>query len=83
MSHNAFPTIRMRRLRKTPALRDLVREHTVTMNDLIYPIFVEEGIDTVHRELRQIGSRGGAFDLSAATPIQAYSGSLSVTVSYN
>ncbi len=26
---------------------------------------------------------GGAFDLSAATPIQAYSGSLSVTVSYN
>jgi hypothetical protein len=26
---------------------------------------------------------GGAFDLSAATPIQAYSGSLTVTVSYN
>ena len=26
---------------------------------------------------------GGAFDLSAATPVQAYSGSLSVTVSYN
>ncbi|HLZ75822.1 DUF4402 domain-containing protein [Phenylobacterium sp.] len=26
---------------------------------------------------------GGAFDLSAATPVQAYSGSLTVTVSYN
>jgi hypothetical protein len=26
---------------------------------------------------------GGAFDLSAATPVQAYTGSLSVTVNYN
>ena len=26
---------------------------------------------------------GGAFELSAATPVQAYSGSLSVTVNYN
>lgn len=26
---------------------------------------------------------GGAFELSAATPVQAYSGSLTVTVSYN
>jgi porphobilinogen synthase len=40
-----FPSVRMRRLRKTPALRDLVRENTVTMNDLILPIFVEEDID--------------------------------------
>lgn len=40
-----FPTIRPRRLRRTEALRSLVRENSVTMNDLIYPIFVEEGID--------------------------------------
>jgi porphobilinogen synthase len=46
MTNDIFPSARMRRLRKTPALRDLVREHTVTMNDLILPIFVEEGIDT-------------------------------------
>ncbi|MDR3449820.1 MAG: porphobilinogen synthase [Alphaproteobacteria bacterium] len=39
-----YPSIRLRRLRKTPALRDLVRENTVTVNDLIYPIFVEEEI---------------------------------------
>ena len=45
MSSNAFPTVRMRRLRKTAVLRDLVRETSVTMNDLIYPIFVEEEID--------------------------------------
>jgi len=41
----SFPTVRMRRLRKTEALRDLVRETSVTAHDLIYPIFVEEGID--------------------------------------
>ena len=45
MSSNTFPSIRMRRLRKTPALRDLMRENTVTLNDLILPIFVEEDIE--------------------------------------
>ncbi|MDE2030154.1 MAG: porphobilinogen synthase [Alphaproteobacteria bacterium] len=45
MSNDTFPSIRLRRLRKTPALRDLVRENAVTMNDLIYPIFVEEDIE--------------------------------------
>lgn len=42
---DVFPAVRLRRLRKTPALRDLVRENTLTMNDLILPIFVEEEID--------------------------------------
>ncbi|ODR99385.1 delta-aminolevulinic acid dehydratase [Methyloceanibacter methanicus] len=36
---------RFHRLRSSPQLRDLMRENTVTMNDLIYPIFVEEEID--------------------------------------
>jgi porphobilinogen synthase len=35
----------MRRLRKTEALRALVRENNVTMNDLIYPMFIEEDAD--------------------------------------
>ena len=39
-----FPATRLRRLRRTDGLRGLVREHAVTMDDLIYPIFVEEGI---------------------------------------
>ena len=42
---NLFPTVRMRRLRKTENLRSLVRETSVTANDLIYPIFVEENLD--------------------------------------
>lgn len=40
-----FPIARFRRLRANPALRDLVRETSVTLNDLIYPIFVEEELD--------------------------------------
>lgn len=37
-------THRPRRLRKTTNLRRMVSETTLSMNDLIYPIFVDEGI---------------------------------------
>jgi porphobilinogen synthase len=40
-----FPTTRLRRLRQSEALRSLVRETAVTANDLIHPLFIEEGID--------------------------------------
>ena len=40
-----FPTTRLRRLRQSDALRALVRETEVTANDLIQPLFIEEGID--------------------------------------
>ncbi|MGQ9425364.1 porphobilinogen synthase [Gilvimarinus sp. F26214L] len=36
---------RFRRLRRTPAIRDLVRQTHLTTDDLILPIFVEEGIE--------------------------------------
>ncbi|WP_426448697.1 porphobilinogen synthase [Paenibacillus sp. S-38] len=39
----AFPLIRNRRLRSSAAMRRLVRENDVTLNDLIYPIFVTHG----------------------------------------
>ena len=45
MTASLFPAVRPRRLRRTESLRALVRETQVTMNDLIYPIFVEEEID--------------------------------------
>ncbi len=38
-----FPQIRMRRLRRTEALRALVRENRVDVGDLVYPMFVVEG----------------------------------------
>jgi len=38
-----FPQNRMRRSRRTPALRRLVAETDLTADDLIYPVFVLEG----------------------------------------
>ncbi len=40
-----FPQTRLRRLRRTESLRALVRETSLTAQDLILPIFVEEGVD--------------------------------------
>jgi porphobilinogen synthase len=40
-----FPQQRPRRLRRTPALRELVRETDVRPSDLIAPLFVKEPID--------------------------------------
>jgi porphobilinogen synthase len=45
MSASLYPTTRLRRLRQSESLRRLVRETEVTMNDLIYPVFIEEEID--------------------------------------
>ncbi len=41
----SFPEHRLRRLRRTPALRRLVAEHVVRVDDLVAPLFVKEGID--------------------------------------
>jgi porphobilinogen synthase len=41
----AFPQRRLRRLRRTPALRRLVAETQVSVSDLVAPLFVREGID--------------------------------------
>jgi porphobilinogen synthase len=40
-----FPTRRPRRLRRTPALRRLVAETKLRVDDLVAPLFVREGID--------------------------------------
>jgi porphobilinogen synthase len=42
----AFPQTRMRRLRKSGVLRDLVRETELSVSDLVYPMFVELGTDS-------------------------------------
>jgi porphobilinogen synthase len=41
----SFPVRRLRRLRRTPALRRLVAEARLGVDDLIAPLFVREGID--------------------------------------
>jgi len=38
-----FPSVRMRRMRRDDFSRRMMREHVLTTNDLIYPVFVIEG----------------------------------------
>ena len=59
-SPSPFPANRPRRLRRDTFTRNLVREHQVTANDLIYPVFVLDG--TGRREA--VGSMPGVERLS-------------------
>ena len=42
--HTTFPLTRSRRLRVSPAMRALAQENTLSVNDLILPVFVRDGI---------------------------------------
>ncbi|MEM6781286.1 MAG: porphobilinogen synthase [Pseudomonadota bacterium] len=55
--------MRMRRLRRTEGLRNMMRETHISSNDLIYPIFVEENAI----ERAPIGSMPGVFRETEAT----------------
>ena len=56
-----FPNTRLRRLRRSEALRALIRETRVDVGDLIYPLFVIEG-----NKLKQdISSMPGQYRLSS------------------
>jgi porphobilinogen synthase len=56
----AFPVTRLRRLRRTAQLRDMVRETRPTPQSLVYPLFVCPG-EGVRKEVR---SMPGVFNLS-------------------
>ncbi len=56
----SFPTVRNRRLRKTSALRSMVRETVLSVNDFIYPIFVTHGQNIKE----EIPSMPGVYHLS-------------------
>ena len=55
-----FPEYRARRTRRTPILRNMVRETRLSVDDLIYPLFCVEGADVCH----PIGSMPGVCQLS-------------------
>ncbi|CAM3527653.1 MULTISPECIES: porphobilinogen synthase [Saccharibacillus] len=59
----AFPTVRHRRLRRTAALRSMVRETAISADDFIMPIFVTYG-EGVKNE---IGSMPGVYHFSLDT----------------
>jgi porphobilinogen synthase len=50
-----YPVRRLRRLRRTPALRRLVAQTTLTVDDLVAPLFVADGLDAP----RPVGSLPG------------------------
>src|ERR1700730_2971389 len=56
----AFPATRLRRLPRTAALRDMVRETSLTPEAFVYPLFVCPGT-AVRKEVR---SMPGVFNLS-------------------
>lgn len=65
----AFPSQRLRRLRSTPTLRNMVRETVLTCDDLIYPLFVVFG----QNKKIPISSMPGVFQYSVdrlGEPIQ-------------
>src|SRR5579883_1921210 len=56
----SFPVTRMRRLRRTDAIRSMVRETRLSPDNFVYPMFVCPG-EGVHKEVR---SMPGVFNLS-------------------
>ena len=44
MISRKYPSTRLRRLRQSESIIDLISECAVTKNDLIQPVFVKEGL---------------------------------------
>ena len=59
-SNKAYPVTRMRRMRSSEFSRRLMRENELTVNDLIFPMFIKEG--TGERE--PVGSMPGLLRFS-------------------
>ena len=47
MSARRYPTTRLRRLRQSGFMRDMVQENRLNVSDLIWPLFVIEGDNLV------------------------------------
>jgi len=61
-----FPVVRPRRLRRTAALRELVRETRLHPSEFVYPLFVTHGTGV----RREIGSMPGNFHWSPDTLLE-------------
>jgi len=65
-----YPTTRFRRLRRTPALRALVQENTLTTGDLIWPVFLCDGTN----QRQPVASMPGVERLSLDLVVEAAAG---------
>jgi porphobilinogen synthase len=72
----AFPVTRLRRLRRTEALRSLIRETHLTPESLVYPMFVCPG-SGIRKEVR---SMPGVFNLSVDEAVKEARGARALGV---
>ncbi|MBF9031525.1 porphobilinogen synthase [Rhodobacterales bacterium HKCCE3408] len=63
MTRGPFPTTRFRRTRATPSLRNLVRETELSVNDLIWPVFVCDGTNERQKVVSMPGVERRSVDL--------------------
>jgi porphobilinogen synthase len=67
LPHASYPALRLRRLRQADWVRRLVREHTLTPADLIWPLFVHDGAEA----RAPVASMPGVERLSVAEAARA------------
>ena len=74
--HTTFPLTRSRRLRVSPAMRALAQENTLSVNDLILPVFVRDGIG----QSDPIASMPGVSRLSVDLVVKAVEAAASLGI---
>lgn len=70
MSHAKFPLNRPRRMRHDEFSRRLMREHMLTVNDLIYPVFVLDGDNRVEEVGSMPGVQRQSIDVLLKTAVE-------------
>ena len=79
----SFPETRLRRLRTDDWSRGMVRQNNLTVNDLVYPIFVTEEQDGT--KIESIENRLLIFDASRmhnSTTTTSFEGRYNINVNY-
>ncbi|WP_148713675.1 porphobilinogen synthase [Chitinolyticbacter meiyuanensis] len=71
MSQRAFPAFRARRMRRDDFSRRLMREHALTANDLILPVFVLDGDNREEAIPSMPGVKRQSIDLLLETAAEA------------
>ena len=70
-TQGVFPATRFRRLRRSPALRDLAQENRLSVADLIWPVFVRDGVGVAEPVASMPGVNRLSVDLVVKAAEQA------------
>ena len=70
--HMSFPGTRLRRMRRDDFSRRLMRENALTVDDLIYPVFVQEGSSRVDAVASMPGVERQSIDRLLVTAERAW-----------